>query len=195
MKHPLFSLLVISMVHTGLYAQHTTSIFIQETSAIGFPKNSAADYVESELLITTSTRFTDFLSLELSSIIVDQGAADAVIGIGMQVTPNLRLIPAIGLANNSVNPLRLGFSSDYFSEKYTGMGIFKWGPETSYYYFYELITKIKKYEIGFRGERYVANGLHLGYNIKPYFLVFTSPGYDFEYEEYRVALGLAITFK
>ena len=183
------------MFHTKLYAQHETDIFIQETSAIGFPKNSNADYVESELLFTTSTRLTDFLSLELSSIIVDQGAADAVIGVGLQVTPNLRLIPAIGLANNATNPLRLGFSADYFSENYTAMGIFKWGPETSHYYFYELVRKINKFEVGLRGERYVANGLHLGYNIKPSLLVFTSPGYDFEDKEYRVAVGLAVTFK
>jgi len=42
--------------------------------------------VQSELLITTSTRLTDLLSLEFSSIIVGQGAADAITGVGFQVT-------------------------------------------------------------------------------------------------------------
>jgi len=61
------------------FAQHTTTIFIQETSGISFPKNGNTEYVQSELLITTSTRLTDLLSLELSSIIVDQGAANGII--------------------------------------------------------------------------------------------------------------------
>jgi len=188
-------LLILFFTPIGIYAQHTTDIFIQETSGIGFPSNKSTEYVQSELLITISTRFTDLLSLELSSIIVDQGAADAIIGIGFQVTPDLRLIPGIGLANNPINPLRLGLSVDYFTKNYTGLGILKWGPETSYFYFYEFVKKINKFEVGIRGERFMLNGLHLGYNFKPYFLIFTSPGYDFEAKEYRLAAGLAVTFR
>jgi len=195
MKKPFTLLFVLLLINMGLYAQHSTDIFIQETTGIGFPKGSNTEYVQSELLITSSTRFTDLLSLELSSVIVDQGAADAIIGIGFQVTPSLRLIPGIGLANNPVNPLRLGFSVDYFTKNYTGLGILKWGPETSYFYFYEFVKKINKLELGLRGERFMLNGLHIGYNIKPYFLIFASPGYDFEFKEYRASVGLAITFR
>jgi len=191
-----FTLLCVSLlINIGIYAQHSSDMFIQETSGIGFPKGGDTEYIQSELLITSSTRFTDLISLELSSIIVDQGAADAIIGIGFQVTPSLRLIPGIGLANNPENPLRLGFSLDLFTKDYTGLGILKWGPETSYFYFYEFVKKINKFELGIRGERFMLNGLHLGYNIKPYFLIFTSPGYDFEFEEYRLAAGLAVTFR
>ena len=49
--------------------------------------------------------------------------------------------------------------------------------------------------LGIRGERFMANGLHFGYNLKPQFLIFTSPGYDFEFEEYRLAIGVAVTFR
>ena len=195
MKKPFISIVILLLLNTSLSAQHTTDIFIQETTGIGFPKGGGTEYVQSELLITTSTRLTDLLSLELSSIIVDQGAADAIIGVGFQVTESLRLIPGIGLANNSVNPLRLGVSVDYFTKDYTGLGILKWGPETSYFYFYEFIRKINKFELGIRGERFMANGLHFGYNFKPQFLIFTSPGYDFEFKEYRLAIGVAVTFR
>lgn len=186
---------VLLLINLGVYAQHSTDIFIQETTGIGFPKSGDIEYVQSEILLTTSTRFTELLSLELSGIVVDQGAADIIIGVGFQITNSLRLIPGIGLANNSINPLRLGFSLDYFTEDYTILGTYKWGPETSYFYFYELAKKINKFEIGLRGERFMLNGLHLGYNINPNFLFFTSPGYDFEFEEFRVAFGLAVTFR
>ena len=36
-------------------------------------------------------------------IIVNQGEVDAIIGAGFQGTENLRLIPGIGMTNNSVN--------------------------------------------------------------------------------------------
>jgi hypothetical protein len=39
------------------------------------------------------------------------------------------------------------------------------------------------------------NELHFGYNNKPYLLIFTSPGYDFEVKENRLAVGLAVTFR
>lgn len=192
-KHLL--LVLLAFIQISLYAQHTTDLFIQGTTGFGFPKNESAEYLQSELLITSSTRFTDLLSLELSSIIVDQGSADAIIGVGFQVTPSLRLIPGIGLTNNPINPLRLGVSVDYFTKDYTGLGIFKWGPETSYFYFYEFVKKINKFELGIRGERFMLNGIHLGYNPKPYFLIFTSPGYDFEFKETRLAVGIAVTFR
>lgn len=195
MKKSLRLFWILIFAPLGIYAQHTTDIFIQETSGIGFPKNANTKYIQSELLITSSTRLTDLLSLELSSVIVDQGTADAIIGVGFQVTPNLRLIPGIGLANNPVNPLRLGFSANYFTKNYTGTVILKWGPETSYFYYYEFVKKLNKFEIGIRGERFMLNGLNLGYNIKPYFLIFINPGYDFEAEEYRLAAGLAVTFR
>lgn len=194
-KHFKILLIFLLLMHLNGYGQHTTDIFIQETSGIGFPKGESIEYVQSELLITTSTRISKLLSLELSSIIVDQGAADAIIGIGFQVTPELRLVPGIGLANNAINPLRLGLTVDYFAENYTGLSILKWGPETSYFYFYEFVRKIDKFELGIRGERFMLNGLHLGYNIKPSILFFTSPGYDFEFKQYRLAMGVAVTFR
>lgn len=71
-KKVLPSLCIILIVNISLYAQHTADIFIQETTGIGFSKAGGTEYVQSELLITTSTRLTELLSLELCSIIVDQ---------------------------------------------------------------------------------------------------------------------------
>jgi len=56
------------------------------------------------------------------------------------------------------------------------------------------VRKINKFEVGIRGERLMLK-LHFKYNFKPYLLLFTSPGYGFEFEQYRLAAGITITFR
>ncbi|WP_162182449.1 hypothetical protein [Lacinutrix jangbogonensis] len=68
------------------------------------------------------------------------------------------------------------------------MGILKLDPETSYFYFYEFINKIDKFELGIKGEQFVANGLYFERGLEPSFLIFTGPKYDFEFKQYRLAI-------
>lgn len=173
-----------------LCAQPDTSLLLEGYA--GFTYKSGFQYHQSGIRLLSHTPIKQSrLEVVTEAFVLDQGFAQILVGTAYQISSSWSFSTLIGLTNTPINPLRLGVSTHLKEKGWEGLGVFQWGPESSYFYVGKWVLNIKKAGLGVRTQRFLNTGLYVDYQIATPLLIWVQPGYDMELKRHLTAFGIS----